>query len=303
MNELADFWSHLEELRRVLIQVVWIIFFGTSVTFFFHTFILDLLTETSFPSEKVNYFEVKTQRFLNTTNHEIQIPVPSSGTLKNLSPNARLLEQSLLIPPQEYADWEILEKNSNLLVLSPIEGFSISLKLSFWLGLVWTSPLWLYAIFQFIAPALHKNEKKLIFPFIGLSLGFIFLGVGFAYLITIPIANSYLYKFNENLGKNAWSLGNYMDYFLLLIFANAIAFELFAVILLLVHYGFLKAKKMQEKRRHFIITAFIIGALLTPPDILSQILLAIPLILLYELTIFYAIIRSKKGFFLNTNPN
>ena len=107
----------------------------------------------------------------------------------------------------------------------------------------------------------------------------------------------YLFNFNDQLGINRWSLAFYMDYTTLLLLSNALAFEIFAIILLLVHYRLLKAYQMKSKRRHVIVAAFILGAILTPPDIISQLLLALPLILLYEMTIIYSYLRDWMGVF------
>lgn len=306
--ELSSVWDHLEELRRTLIKMAWVILLGTGAAFAFHQSIVEFLTEplqtlTTFHHSKLETYDLKTHRTINTGKEPIFFEIPEESVLKNLSPEAQSIEnQRFLLPPQGYIEWESAKPIQNLLILSPIEGFATSLKVSFWLGIAGTSPLWLYFIFQFIAPALHQQERLLVWPFFVLSMLFISLGACFAYTITIPIANSYLFAFNEKLGLNLWSFTQYIDYSLLIILSNALAFELFAVLLLLVHYGFLKAQMMKDKRKHVIVAAFIIGAILTPPDILSQLLLAIPLIILYELTILYALLRESRKR-LNTNTN
>lgn len=308
-SELASIWEHLEEFRHTLIKMAWVILIGTVIAFIFHHSILQFLTKPlqTFQQESLEVYDIKTQRIFNTSKNNVNFELPEGSFLKSIGPNTVTLEKNKFsLPPQSYVDWEQASPAQNLLILSPAEGFSISLKISLWLGFACTSPLWLYFIFQFIAPALHQKEKLLVLPFLGLSTVFIFSGVCFAYLITVPIANQYFFSFNENLGLNLWSLSNYIDYTLLLMLSNAVAFELFVVLLFLVHYGFLKAQNMKDKRRHVIVAVFVLGAILTPPDVLSQLLLAIPMIILYELMIWYALIKKsgrKPAFLLNPNAN
>ncbi len=87
----------------------------------------------------------------------------------------------------------------------------------------------------------------------------------------------------------------YVNYSFLLLVSNAIAFELFVIVVLLIHYEYLSARKMKEKRKHAVVCSFILAALLTPPDVLSQVMMAIPLIILYELSIFYACFRARRS--------
>jgi sec-independent protein translocase protein TatC len=187
-----------------------------------------------------------------------------------------------------------LPSGYELVLLSPLEGILIALKTSFWTGLFISSPVWLYVLSRFILPGLKKHEKSLILPFIAASAIFTLIGCLFAYFITIPIANQYLINFNQNIGTNLWSLGNYLDYSLFLLMANGIAFELGVIGIFAVHLQVLTAEKLTQNRRFAIVSAFIISAILTPPDILTQFLLAIPLIALYETLILYARFTKLK---------
>jgi sec-independent protein translocase protein TatC len=298
IEETTSFWDHLEELRLILIKIVWVILIGTGIAFVFHEslviFLLQPIQKLTISQEApFETFEIKSHRIVNNLKEPAIFELPEGGKIKNLGLKVQEIGNSnYLIPTLGWVEWEQAKPEQKLLILSPVEGLSMTLKLSLWMGLAVTSPLWLFFIFQFIAPALHQREKYLVLPFLGLSFVFISIGVLFAYKITIPIANDYLYSFNEKIGLNLWSFSSYLDYTLLLILANAVAFELFVIILLLIQYGALKARQMKEKRRHVIVVAFILGAILTPPDVLSQVLMAIPLIILYELTILYASFRE-----------
>lgn len=180
-----------------------------------------------------------------------------------------------------------------LMILGPLEGIAIALKTSLWVGVVWTSPLWLFILFHFIAPGLHKHERRVIIPFILLSICLMLLGACLAFKVTIPLANEYLISFNNTLGVNIWSLEQYLNYTIFLLLANSLAFEFFVLGIFAVHFGIITVERLGSHRRLAIVMAFIIGALLTPPDVFTQLMLAIPLILLYEIVILYARLKKK----------
>lgn len=187
---------------------------------------------------------------------------------------------------------------SPLLILGPIEGLTLVFKSCFWLSLAGTAPIWVWIWLQFILPGMQAHEKALVLPFIIFSFLCLTGGCLMAYFCTLPIANQYLSLFNSSIGQNAWTLANYVNYVLLLCLGHAIAAELAFFLLLLVHFRFLGSEWLISKRRYMIVAAFILGALLTPPDVLTQLLLAIPLMGIYEIAIWYAKIRSKKAILL-----
>lgn len=180
-----------------------------------------------------------------------------------------------------------------LLILGPIEGFQTVLRTCFWCGLTITSPIWIFTLLRFVHPGLRESERRLISPFLATSGLFISIGLLFAYFVTIPFANHYLYAFNNTIGQNLWTLQNYLDYTVLLLLANALAFEIAVAMLFLAHSGWLSAPWLREKRRLMILLIFILSAILTPPDVLTQLLLAFPLMALYELLIVYADWRGR----------
>jgi len=185
--------------------------------------------------------------------------------------------------------------STELVLLGPTDGLIAALKVAFWVGLATTSPLWTYTLLQFLLPAMNHRERHFIFPFLLLSFTLVPLGLLFAYFFTIPLANQYLFAFNESIGVNCWSFTNYLDYTVILLLGHALAFEAVAALLLLVHLGAITATWLASKRRYFIILAFIIGAILTPPDIISQACLALPLIGFYELAILYGYLKTTRS--------
>lgn len=189
-----------------------------------------------------------------------------------------------------------LQNNTILVLLGPLEGMLAAIKVSFWIATVGTSPAWLLVLLQFIFPGLKSKEKRMAIAFVLTSIVFVSLGLLFAFYITIPLANQYLLAFNETIGQNLWSLERYLDYTVFLLLANGFAFQLGALGVFAVRLGYLSAEMLISKRRHAIVAAFVLAALLTPPDVLTQLLLAIPLMGLYEGLILYARMLKRYGY-------
>jgi sec-independent protein translocase protein TatC len=218
----------------------------------------------------------------------VELP-PKARIVSNLSNETH---QYRLLPGENLIYEETI--TSPLLVMGPIEGLILVFKCCFWLSLAGTAPIWGWIWLQFILPGVKSHEKTLILPFLFCSLLCLVLGVLMAYYITLPIANQYLTLFNAAIGQNAWTLAHYVNYVLFLCLGHAIASELAFLLLLLVHFRLLSPEWLISKRRYMIVLAFVLGALLTPPDVLTQILMAIPLIGIYEFAILYAKFRSKR---------
>lgn len=194
---------------------------------------------------------------------------------------------AFLVAPLHSIDREI-----NLALFSPAEGLILSIKLSLWVGFFASLPLALIPLIRFLKPALYPHEARLLLPFVLLSFATLALALYIGYTISLPLANHYFFTYNSSLGINLWGLGHYLDYTLNLLGAHVLGFELMLALFFLVHLGLVRYDTLKAKRRHAIVAALILGALLTPPDVLSQLLLAIPLILLFELSLLYARSRS-----------
>lgn len=293
-ESFASFWDHIEALRRSFIRILSIIAAATIICFAFHEQIISFLTsplQQTENGERLESYRIRNpdlQKNLSTT-----LP-QNSLYFDDLSKGVTLINKNsyLISPGGQLVYGKAVPQK--LILLSPLEGFLISLKISFWLGIFLSSPAWLFVIAQFLLPGLHQSEKRLILPFIITSLLFVILGCLFAYFLTIPFANQYFSAFNSEIGLNLWSLGNYLDYTLFLLIANGIAFELSVIGIFAVHLQLISAEGLVANRRFAIIGAFILAALLTPPDVLTQLMLAIPLCILYEALIIYAKILKMK---------
>lgn len=298
----ATFWDHLDQLRKTFIYSLLIIACGVLVSFFFYApcirFLVKPLTELSHgesSNRHLSHFTYEKKRLKNLGSDKQFYTLSSSEKVVYASDGVIAISSlSYEIPAGDFLDIEKERESMPLILFSPIEGMVTALKVSLVMGVIGTAPLWGLCLFRFIAPALSFSVKQVVLPFFFMSIGFIGLGSYFAYTWTIPIANGYLWNFNAQLGQNFWGLSHYLSYTLLLMIANAVAFEGFVILLFLIHFGVFSSAVLSAKRRHFIVLAFILGALLTPPDVFTQFLLAIPLIFLYECAILYA--RAREYF-------
>lgn len=295
----ASFWTHIEELRLTIIRCFLFIGIGIILSFVFYDTLFAILTS---PIKNIHHHShlltrksVKRERILNQGNVEQSYRLPPSSHYILASQNVhQVSDNTYILPPNGYIEMETLISPMELVMMGPIEGMLITMKVCIWAGVALASPFWTFYLFRFIAPAFGVQDRKILLSFTLLSFVFVIAGLLLAYFVTIPIANEYLYQFNQALGTNLWTLSHYLSYVITLLLANAFAFEMCVCLLCLVHFNLISAKSMAAKRRHMIVAAFIIAAVLTPPDILTQFMLAIPLILLYEIAIIYAKIRLKR---------
>jgi sec-independent protein translocase protein TatC len=291
----ASFWEHMEELRHTFIRILLVIFSAFLLCLIFYEpllafFTRPLNTETfqqvSLSRVPLSRVPLSKERLYNHSESPLEYTKQPQTEVVSHSVEVTSLDRfTYLIPPGSSIDIE--KPKHSLFLFGPLEGLTVVVKTCFWIALIGSSPLWFYFLLHFIKPALSLNERGLFLPFFALSILFVTLGLLFGYFITLPLANQYLLLFSEGLGENLWSLSHYLDFSLFLLLASGIAFEGGLFMLFLVHVGFLTADTLRQKRRYAIVVAFILAALLTPPDVFSQVLLATLLISLYELSIFY----------------
>jgi len=164
-------------------------------------------------------------------------------------------------------------------------AFFVALKVSFFAGLLGALPFILYQIWLFVAPGLYSNEKKMILPFvIGGSVMF-FVGVLFAYYIVTPFGFQFLITFGSFLYTPLINIEDYVGFFTKIMMGFGIAFELPVFAYFLALLGLVTDKTLKDFFKYAVIIIFVVAALLTPPDVLTQLLMAVPLVLLYGLSI------------------
>jgi sec-independent protein translocase protein TatC len=179
-----------------------------------------------------------------------------------------------------------------LALLYPTEGFVVRMKIGFVAALFVMSPFWFAQLWGFVGPGLYENEKKVIFPIILASSGVFILGAAFGYYI-LPIAANYFKSLAPEDVAVYWSLGKYVDFALRILVAFGVVFELPLVIFAASRLGLVQPHHLRKYRRHAYIAVLLTAAVITPPDLFTQVLLAVPLVLLYEVGILMAVIAGK----------
>jgi sec-independent protein translocase protein TatC len=173
--------------------------------------------------------------------------------------------------------------NESLIATQVAAPFFIPLKFSLLFSLGLALPWFLYQIWRFISPGLFKQEKKLLSLGLILSIFLFYAGIAFAYFFVMPLALKFFVG-SAPIGVTVMTdISAYMDFAIKLLLAFGLAFETPLIVVLLVRTGIVRADQLKNKRGYVLIAAFTIGMLLTPPDVFSQTLLAIPLWLLFEL--------------------
>jgi sec-independent protein translocase protein TatC len=190
---------------------------------------------------------------------------------------------------------KVLPQNSHMIYTSLPEAFFNYMKISFYASLFLTSPFTLYQLWKFVSPGLYKTEKKYVVPFV-ISSSILFTGgVLFGYYLALPPAYSFFVEFSSDFLKPMFSLKEYLSLSLKLLLAFGLSFELPVFIFFMAKIGIVSSKTLAKQRRYAILVIFVAAAILTPsPDAITQIIMAIPLMILYEFSIFIAKFAEKK---------
>lgn len=183
-----------------------------------------------------------------------------------------------------------------LQVIQVAGGFLLAMKVIFWTGLLFSAPFILICIARFVFPGLRAKERR------GVSIGlwatvFLFLaGVVVCYYVTLPVAIGMMFSVNEWIGVNVpWvELGDYIAFVLKLLIAFGAAFELPVVILTLGNIGIVSSSMLRDYRKHAMVAILIAAMVLTPPDVFTQVLMALPMIVLYEICVWAIYLKEQK---------
>jgi len=181
--------------------------------------------------------------------------------------------------------------------LKPTETFMLSMKLSFFAGIILAFPLLLMFILQFVLPGLHANEKRVLWPAMLVGFGLFLGGVLFAYYGVLPRALMFFYEWSGSLGvSNDWRIGEYISFATQFTLLFGVAFELPVVVMVFVKLGLLTYETMSKTRSYAIVGIFVAAAVLTPtPDAFTLMLMAAPMIILYEICIWLAWFDRRKN--------
>ena len=181
-----------------------------------------------------------------------------------------------------------LPEDSSMIAIEVASPFLIPFKLTLFLALFTAIPYVLYQLWSFVAPGLYKHERRLIWPLLVSSTYLFYAGAAFAYFVVFPLVFAFFTSTAPEGVSIMTDISRYLDFVLTLFFAFGAAFEVPIVTVLLVWTGVSTQDGLRQKRPYIIVGAFVIGMLLTPPDIISQTLLAVPVWLLFELGVYFS---------------
>ena len=176
-----------------------------------------------------------------------------------------------------------LPEGSSMIATEVASPFFAPFKLTLFCGIFFSIPYILYQTWSFIAPGLYINERKLILPLLVSSSLLFYLGIFFAYYVVFPILFAFLTTTAPSNITVMTDINHYLDFILKLFFAFGVSFEIPIATILLIKSNFITIEKLSSNRPYIILFAFFVGMLLTPPDVISQILLAIPIWILFEI--------------------
>lgn len=181
-----------------------------------------------------------------------------------------------------------LGPDANIQTIDPAGSFFVPLKLVLMMSVFIAIPVLLYQVWAFVAPGLYRHEKRLVFPLLISSTGLFYLGVAFAHFVVFPIVFAFFVGVAPEGVQVNTDINRYLDFAITLFFAFGIAFEVPVATVILVMAGITTPEQLVKARPYVFVGAFIVGMFLTPPDFISQTLLAIPMWLLYEVGIMFS---------------
>lgn len=182
----------------------------------------------------------------------------------------------------------VLPEGSEMIAIDVAAPFFIPLKLVLMVSVFLAIPFILYQAWAFIAPGLYTHEKRLVFPLVISSTVLFYIGVAFAYYVVFPLVFGFFTAVAPEGVAVSTDIARYLDFVITIFFAFGIAFEVPIATVLIVAMGLTTAEELAGKRPYFFVGAFIVGMFLTPPDMISQTLLAVPMYLLFEAGIFFS---------------
>ena len=189
---------------------------------------------------------------------------------------------------------QVMPLGSQMIATDVASPFFAPFKLTIVLSIFLAMPYILYQVWSFVAPGLYRNEKKLIAPLMLGSTMLFYSGIAFAYFIVFPVVFAFFTSVAPEGVVIATDISSYLDFVLKLFFAFGAAFEIPIAIILLCWTGVTSPNSLRQKRPYVVVGAFVVGMLLTPPDIISQSMLAIPMLLLFEVGIIIASLYHKE---------
>jgi sec-independent protein translocase protein TatC len=182
----------------------------------------------------------------------------------------------------------MMPEGTQMIAIDVVSPFFTPFKLTLVLSIFLAMPVILYNLWAFIAPGLYQHEKKMIYPLLVSSTFLFYLGMIFAYYVVLPLVFGFMINMTPQGVEMTTDISRYLDFVLKLLFAFGVAFQVPILTIVLVRMGIVTPEALANKRPHIIVAAFVIGMLMTPPDMISQTLLAVPIWILFELGLFFS---------------
>lgn len=188
----------------------------------------------------------------------------------------------------------VMPKDLKLVYTGLPEAFVVYIKVGLIGGAIFASPVVFYEVWKFVEPGLYHKEKRYAIPFVLAASAFFAIGVSFAYFIAFPFGFQYFLSFSNDYIQPMISVREFLEFSMKMLFAFGIVFELPVFAFFFSKVGLVTGKQLAAFRRYAIVVIFIVAAILTPPDVFSQCLMATPLLILYEVSIIVAKVFGKK---------
>jgi len=189
---------------------------------------------------------------------------------------------------------DVLPQNSSMIATEVTAQFFVPLKVTMLVAFVATLPHTLYQVWAFIAPGLYNHEKKLVVPLIVSSVLLFMVGMAFAYFAVFPVVFGFMSAHTPEGVAMMTDIDKYLSFALGMFVAFGITFEVPVIVVVLNRMGIVTLKQLREGRSYVIVGAFVVAAVVTPPDVLSQVMMAVPLWLLYEVGIVMSMLVNKE---------
>lgn len=294
-----SFWEHVQDLRTAVIRSVTAIGIAVMVCLLLDAQIVGIL---EYPLQRMHMFESPKPTVTLEIGSTKLGPFPVTreqfpGLPPGAAPNAvfrigtaKVGEEqvvTLRLDPDAPAAAPVEVRLHNL---SPAEAFFVAFHVAVYAAIIISAPFWLYFLGSFIVPALRKRERKGILTWVAWGVALAITGVLVTYFVLLPVALRASIKYSEILGFNAsdWRADEYISFVCKFLMGMGIGFQFPLVVLFLVKLGILTHKQLSHFRRHVIVLSLILGAVLTTPEVVTQVAMAVPLYLLYEICIWIA---------------
>jgi sec-independent protein translocase protein TatC len=308
---IKSFLEHLEDLRWVLIKSLTAAGVAMLICLLAGNYVVEILKWPLKQAPALKNPGYQTVRVMFGTNQLSVFHIASGDPLASVvGTNTHvqmeiqpvLVGTNLVLGINPHPDLEATTSSTreklfiDIVNLSPAGAFVVATKVAFYGGLVISSPFIFYFVAAFIFPALRMREKKYVYRGLAFGGGLFLLGVTFCYFILMPIALAASAQYAQWLGfsANQWRAEDYISFVCKFLLGMGLGFELPVVVLTLVKIGVLNYRILAGARRYVIVICFVLGAILTTPEVVTQVLMAIPLLMLYEISVWITWYWERK---------